>query len=259
MSNLASICLAGREMVAKREQYDSHNTTEHDVGYGARYNELKKKVRCPNLEEPRQHPTRRGFKTKVDCYLSRLMKFPEEVAVAHCPHEMHLWGILEGDPDVRYMVPQSHAFYIGTSGYTADLYFEKNGRRYIAEVKSEKDFEKFEEKSYCLREFLRPTVFSFIHITNESIAEREVFARNWLRIVQTLVTSTHVRTERAAEIVMDRLHEKPLQLGDIIDMSHRVDECQMEIALYRLAHRGKIQLDLEHERLNADTAVSLCR
>ena len=58
----------------------------------------RKKVRCPELYEPRQHPTRRGFKTKVDCYLSRLSKFPLEIAVAHSRYEMLLWGILEGIP-----------------------------------------------------------------------------------------------------------------------------------------------------------------
>jgi len=64
---------------------------------------------------------------------------------------------------------------------------------------------------------------------------------------------------RAAEIVLDLLHQKPRQVGDIIDLKHRIEECQMEIALYRLAHRGKVNIELESERLSADTGVTLCQ
>lgn len=260
MDKYLELKVAGKDMVSTYLDENEYNY-RHEllVNAEAYEKQSKKKVRCPALEAPRQHPTRRGFKTKIDCYMSRLVKFPEEVALAHCPYEAWFWGVLEGDPDVRYMVPQPYRFYIGTKRYTPDLYFERNGRRFIVEVKSEKDFENFKERSYCLRDYLKPTVFEFIHITNESIAEREVFARNWLRIVHTLVTSTHINTERAAEIVMDRLHENPRQLGDIIDISHRIDECQMEVALFRLAHRGKVKLELENERLCVDTGVSLCR
>ena len=260
MNQHTKIQLSGRDMIAKYPFEKSSKDAQSNQFDIDLYDwDVRKKVRCPNLDEPRQHPTRRGFKTKVDCYMSRLLKFPVEVAVAHCKYELLLWGILEGDPKVRYMVPQSHVFYIGTNRYTPDLYFERNGRRFIAEVKSEKGFEKFQEKSYCLTEYLKPTIYEFIHIHNESIQEREVFARNWLRIVGTLVTSTYVNTDRAAEIVLDLLHQKPRQVGDIIDLEHRIDECQMEIALYRLAHRGKVNIELESERLSADTGVTLCQ
>lgn len=232
---------------------------ESQFSYQARYREAKKKVKCSALEEPCQRITNRGFKTKVDCYITRLIKFPNENAVAHSVYEYLLWGILEGDDTVRYMVPQSHLFYIGNRRYTPDLYFEREGRRYIVEVKSEEGFKEFEEKSYYITEYLRPTNFKFIHITNESIAERETFARNWLRIVQTLVTSNYINTERACELIVDRLHEKSLEVGDIVDMVHRVEESQLEVALYRLAHNGKVKLDLENERLNAATKVELCQ
>ena len=217
------------------------------------------KLRCPELYTPKQHPTRRGFKTKVDCYITQLYKFPDAPAVAHCVYELLYWGILEGDPEVRYLVPQSHRFYIGTSLYTSDLYCEKNGRRYIVEIKSEAGFAEFAEKSSWIREFLQPTPFEFVHVTNESIGERETFARNWLYISRTLVTSTTVVTERATEIVLDKLYESPQAIGDIMDLSGRVENCQLEIALFRLASIGKVLLDLDHSRINADTHVMLCR
>lgn len=217
------------------------------------------KLRCPELNDPRQHPTRRGFKTKVDCYITQLHKFEEEPAVAHCVYELLLWGILEGDPAVRRLVPQSHRFYIGTSMYTSDLYYEKAGRHYIVEVKSEAGFEGFAERSEWIKEFLQPTPFEFIHISNESIAEQETFARNWLLIARTLVTSKTVMTERASEIVLDKLYDSPKSVGDIIDLTGRVENCQLEIALFRLASIGKVRLELEHERINADTEVTLCQ
>ncbi len=217
------------------------------------------KVRCKNLDTPYQHPTRRGFKTKVDCYQTRLTKFPKENAVAHCIHEMLLWGIFEGDPTVNYLVPQPYLFYMGTKTYQPDLFYMRNGQRFIVEVKSEAGFEGFTERSELITEFLKPTIYEFQHITNESIADREVFARNWLIIVHTLVTATNIETLHTEVNVLDRLYGNDLQVGDIVDCAHRIDSSLNEIALYRLAHTGKVELDLEHERLNSETGVRLCR
>lgn len=217
------------------------------------------KVRCSNLDNPFQHPTRLGFKVKVDCYLSRCSKFPNEIAVSHCPAEMLYWGILEGDPEVRSFVPQSHRFYLGTERYTSDIYYKKRGRRIIAELKNEKDFIDFEEKSSLIREFLKSTLYEFKHITNESIRERETFARNWLTISRTLITSTDINTVTATEEVLDRLSAaSSVAVGDIIDMQSRVENCQLEIALFRLANIGKVHLSLDHSILSADTEVRLC-
>ena len=218
------------------------------------------KIRCPNINTPRQFPTRQGFKVMVDCYLSRCSKYPDDMAVSHCLPEMLHWGILEGDPEVRSFVPQSHRFYLGTKMYTSDIYYKKKGRRVIAELKSEKDFKDFEETSMHIREFLKPTLYEFEHITNESVMEREIFARNWLTISRTLVTSTDINTVAATEDVLDRLHAaESVAVGDIIDMASRVENCQAEIALFRLANLGKVHLALEHEVLNADTEVTLCQ
>lgn len=217
------------------------------------------KVRCSNLDTPRQHPTRLGFKVKVDCYLTRCSKFLNDIAVSHCPTEMLFWGILEGDPEVRSFVPQSHRFYLGTKRYTSDIYYKKRGRRIIAELKSEKGFEDFEETSSHIREFLKSTLYEFKHITNESVRERETFARNWLTISRTLVTSKDINTVNATEIVLDRLRAEPsVAVGDIIDMQSRIENCQMEIALFRLANKGKVHLSLDHAVLSADTEVRLC-
>ena len=172
---------------------------------------------------------------------------------------MLFWGILEGDPDVRSFVPQSHRFHIGTRRYTSDIYYKKHGRRIIAELKSEKDFESFEETSSHIREFLKSTLYEFKHITNESVREREIFARNWLTISRTLVTSKDINTVNATEIVLDQLSaESSVAVGDIIDMQSRVENCQLEIALFRLANIGKVHLSLDHAVLSADTEVRLC-
>ncbi len=217
------------------------------------------KVRCNGLGSPRQNPTSRGFKTKVDCYITQLSKFPSEPAVGHSKLEMLYWGILEGDPTVRYMVPQPYKFMLGTKRYTPDLYYEKKGKRLIVEIKSEESFKKFKQTSNGIREFLKNTPYEFVHVTNESIAEREVFARNWLIIAHTLVTSTYVDTTKASENILDRLRASPLQVGDIIDIHHRVDEAQSEIALFRLANLGMVELDLECQRLSANTGVRICQ
>lgn len=217
------------------------------------------KIRCPNLGSPKQHPTRRGFKVRVDCYLSRLSKYLSDIAVSHCRAEMLFWGILEGDPEVRALVPQSHRFYLGTRMYTADIYYRKAGRRIIAELKPEAEFEEFEEISFHIREFLKPTLYEFKHITNESVFEREIFALNWLTISRTLVTSTDINTVVAEEDVLDRLTGSPsLAVGDIIEMNNRILGCRTEIALFRLANRGKVQMALEHAVMTADTEVTLC-
>ena len=179
--------------------------------------------------------------------------------MSHCPAEILYWGILEGDPEVRSFVPQSHRFYLGTEGYTSDIYYKKRGRRIIAELKNEKDFIDFEEKSFLIREFLKSTLYEFKHITNESIRERETFARNWLTISRTLITSTDINTVTATEEVLDRLSAaSSVAVGDIIDMQSRVENCQLEIALFRLANIGKIHLSLDHAVLSADTEVRLC-
>ena len=89
--------------------------------------------------------------------------------------------------------------------------------------------------------------------------ERETFARNWLTISRTLVTSKDINTVNATEIVLDRLRAEPsVAVGDIIDMQSRIENCQMEIALFRLANKGKVHLSLDHAVLSADTEVRLC-
>jgi hypothetical protein len=99
----------------------------------------------------------------------------------------------------------------------------------------------------------------FSVISNESVLEKSVLAKNWAQIIQTLLSGIDEDTTAAEYDVFDQVAEnQSLELGEIVSIGDRIGERQKEIALFRLAHSGKISLDLSSAPISQNTEVTLC-
>ena len=96
-------------------------------------------------------------------------------------------------------------------------------------------------------------------ISNESIIKNETLAKNWLFIIRTLSSADSVETIVDEQFILDKFIVYPNQrVGDVISVANRINQFNNEIALFRLAHRGKLKIDLDSSYLNANTEVNLC-
>jgi len=49
-----------------------------------------------------------------------------------------------------------------------------------------------------------------------------------------------------------------MTIEEIISINNRLDSASLEVAMYRLAHRGKVNLGLDKKPLTSETEVELC-
>ena len=49
-----------------------------------------------------------------------------------------------------------------------------------------------------------------------------------------------------------------MPVGELISFSDRLDSRDHEIAMYRMAWRGQVQIDIADTELSAETEVALC-
>lgn len=96
-------------------------------------------------------------------------------------------------------------------------------------------------------------------VWNEDILEHQALAENWLYIARLLCNADTVDSERAELKLLELLYDSPKALGEIIDYGDRAGTCEDEVAIYRLAKRGKVDLELAFEAINNETRVSLCQ
>lgn len=203
-----------------------------------------------------QQRSARKLLRSADCYQQKFIKFPQ-VGIFHSYAELLHAALLEADKEVESFVPQPFLFRIGKKRYPPDCYFIKNGKRFIAELKPLGKLS--DETKIPMEEFCRRENMTFLVLSNESVMEQEQLALNWLKIIRTLNSALDIPTFDQEQLLMDRLfHEGECELGDIVFKGDRLDQKQYEIALFRLAHKGCLTLDLEQKYLSYSTKVSLC-
>jgi len=213
-------------------------------------------VRCDNLE-PCQRATNPRFKIACDFRQQVMLKHPY-LSEFHSRHEHLHAGLLEANPDVLAYTPQPFQLYVHHARYTPDVYVVmRNGKVRVIEIKPHGEMD--EAKRLAIDAFLALYNLSFEVMSNETIAEQEVQAQSWLEIVQRLARAEAMDTQTEELAVLERLTTAPaLTVGDLVDAGARDNSYLTEIALYRLAHRGLVQMDFASDPLSYDTELSLC-
>ncbi len=192
----------------------------------------------------------------ADCYLQRFIKFPG-TGIFHSYAELIHSAILESRPSVLSFVPQALALRVGNRRYVPDLYILEDGKRIVVEIKPGGKFK--DELKIPLVEFFNFNNMTFKVLSNEEILAKETLGLNWLHITRSLVNAESEDTQYQERTILTRIFESgELNLGDILDLGDRLRSYLDEIAVFRLAHRGKINLDLEQTGISFDTRVTLC-
>lgn len=221
-------------------------------------------VRCHDMHAgpggeliPRQQwQSAKKILRSADCYVQKFIKF-DGTAICHSLAEYLHLAILESDPNVTAFVPQPFNLFVGRKRYIPDVFVTKGGRKFVYELKPKASFD--EKMRLPLVEFFKFHGIEFEVISNESVIENEVLARNWIRIVQTLLSSEDEDTTNDEITISERLcFECTLRIGDIIDLGDRIGSRHSEIALFRLAHSGRVQLNLSKDKMSLSTKVLAC-
>lgn len=143
---------------------------------------------------------------------------------------------------------------VGKRRYVPDCYYAKNGERFVIELKPRGEFK--EELQLPLTAFLNFNGLKFKVISNEEVLDKEILGMNWLHIIRTLITAEMEDTASAELVLYSRLLETGEQtIGDVISMQNRLANRATEIALYRLAYRGKVHLRLKNSCISLETRV----
>ena len=170
-------------------------------------------------------------------------------------HAEHLFaGLLEGDPDVTTYVPQPFALQIGKRRYKPDFYVLDSQRRRVLELKPRGEFDT--QLQALLESFFAAHDMMFEVISNESVMAKIAEAENWLEIVRALYLNQDLDTVSAEADLHERFDAKPRQsLGDLVDPGDRDGTLEIEIAVFRLLHRGRLRANLESAPLDFMTEI----
>lgn len=205
---------------------------------------------------PKQQKAARKILRSADCYQQKFIKFPH-IGIFHSYAELLYAALLESDKDVSVFVPQPFLLYIGNRQYIPDCYFVKFGQRKIIEIKPNGEMK--DELRIPLEEYFSQERINFDVISNEEILTKERLALNWLKIIRILISATHENTfDEEVKIQNQLIENSELELGDVIFIGDRIGQRKTEIAIFRLAHKGKLKLDLSDSVLNYYTRVTLC-
>jgi hypothetical protein len=216
---------------------------------------LARSVKALNLV-PQQQDSARKLLRSADCYQQKFIKFPH-IGIFHSYAEFIHAALLESDPEVSMFVPQPFLLHIRNRRYIPDCYFVKSGQRIVLELKPRGDFK--DELKIPLEAFFEQEQMIFNVLSNEDVLEQETLALNWLKIIRILISAQNEDTSHEEFILLNRLFEiQELELGDIVFVGDRIGQRKTEIALFRLAHKGKLKLDIKDSQLGYFTKVTLC-
>lgn len=204
---------------------------------------------------PCQHRARRQFRIAADVRVQRMLKHPH-VSEFHSLAEYLYAGLLEGTPSVTCYIPQPFALAVGKRRYTPDFYVVDGDQRRVLELKPRGEFA--EALRGPLDAFFAAQGMRFEVVSNESVFSRVVEAQNWLEIVRALYLSRDLDTLAAETQVLALVeHDRSLTIGDVVDPGNREGTLNLEIALFRLLHRGCLKAPLSDRALDLDTRVTL--
>lgn len=216
---------------------------------------LARHVKAKSLE-PHQRPTSPGLRTACDFYQQYMLKHPF-LSLFHTYTQLLHACLLEGDAKVISYVPHPFLLLIRKKRYSPDCYIVSEGQpRRVVELIPEGKMPDHEKLP--LIAFFKQFRMVFEVISNESVLAREREALNWLEIVHILHQARQFTTTDAEQQVLEKLTAVgPCTLGEVIDTGDRERTYLLEIALFRLLHRGYLSADLREFTLDYDTEVTL--
>ncbi len=210
-------------------------------------------VHGPNSTEP--FTTTRGFKVKADFYAQKSLKH-RKTSYFHSYAEYLYAALLEADPTVQSYVPQPFRLLVDRRRYVPDFYVRKNGVQLVIELKPRGEFDS--HRLTILEEFFHFHDMQFKIIANEDAFKQEIMAKNWWTIIRTLLNHLALDTRQAEYLIYEKIALLgTVELKELIDWQDRPSTLYTEIALFRLAHRGKVKIICHQSILNERTKVSL--
>ncbi len=192
----------------------------------------------------------------ADCYLQKFIRFPQ-IGIFHSLAELLYAALLEADPDVISFVPQPFKLFVNGKRYIPDCYVAYKTKREVIELKPEGKFD--ESMVVPLTEHFRQKHDAdFKVVTNESVFDQELKARNMLFIIRTLSNVSEISTNNQEQELLGQFYFRPKQrIGDVVQINNRMNAYLNEIALYRLIHQSR--LSISHDKpIDIDTEVILC-
>ena len=213
-------------------------------------------IKSESLTPIQQHSSAKKLNRATDYYLQKFIKFPQ-IAIFHSyPEYLHA-ALLEGNPLITSFVPQPFRLLVQNRRYVPDCFYVYRTKRYVIELKPEGKFDNKLKKP--LKAYFKQQGFNFKVLTNESILKKETLALNWHHIVKTLLSAEMVNTDTEELKIMDQLSvEGETEFGHLIKIGDRLANKKLEIAVFRLAHKGQIAIDLKDRKINYSTMVTLC-
>jgi hypothetical protein len=212
-------------------------------------------VKADNIIPIQQTKSALKILRSADCYQQKFLKFPY-VAIAHSLAELQKMALLEADKKVTNFVPQPFMLRVGKRRYVPDCFYERKGKKYVIELKpAGTDFAHIADP---VKHFLKRKNITYSVVSNESVYEQSILAENWLYIIRTLNTSKTIDTDLAENELRDELYDGPLSIEQILSLGDRLDSSTREVAMYKMAWRGQIEIDLDEAPMSADTEVKLC-
>lgn len=216
----------------------------------------KMKIRTDNLKPEQQLVDAKRLLTGADCRLFRIHKYKQNYAVTHSWSERNFLGYLESRQEVTDVVPQPFKFFVGNRRYIPDCYFRENGRPVVVELKPKGT--EFDHISIPVSQFLSKKGIEFRMVWNEDIEKHQQLAENWLYMARTLWNARDIETDVAEAAVLERLLDGEDRFGDFVYYGDRINTCETEIAIFRLAYLHKLKMDLNESILSNDTEILLC-
>lgn len=190
-----------------------------------------------------------------DFYFLHCLKF-NDVAEFHCYEEFIYGLLLESDNSVSSFVPHPFNLAVNNRAYIPSFYVVRNNHREVIELNSSGHVD--ETFNRAVSSFFSKENISFKVISKESVLDRERLALHWLPLIQVMVTADQygIYTEEIESNFLQKIiNGSAITIGDLIEPGLRDEQSRDEIALYRLIHSNKVQVNLNNSPIDFDTEV----
>lgn len=205
---------------------------------------------------PMQHRAQRNFRVHTDYYVQRLIKY-DGVAEFHSYAEWLYAGLCEADPAVSTYIPQPFRVRYKAKRYVPDAYVVRDDQRFVVELKPRGEFD--DAKRLALEQFFAHYDMKFVVLSNEAQLEQQQTALNWLNIVRTLIRHESLVTDPIERALLEAWpNDVPKQLSEFVDIDDHATNNLMEVAIFRLAHRGQLRIDCHDHPLDYRCRIVRC-
>jgi hypothetical protein len=227
----------------------SHSTqSTHGIRFGTQPNS--------SLLRPQQQKSGIKIRRSTDFRSQRMIKY-NGIANFHSLAEFYHAALLEGDPLVQAYVPQPYCLRYGKKTYIPDIYYDREDKRYVGELKPRAEFDKALHEA--LKNYFQSHGMTFMVIDNESVYGRAMAAQNWLTVVRWLLTYPDLDTEQARLTVLEQVLEAgELPYGQIANLGDRASSLAKECAVHQLLHAGELTADFDEQFFCLDTVLRPC-